>query len=223
MDLKTGFIEPPELDKRLGMLVYVTKSPPVIGRIKESFEDFHVEEVIDLKIVNSRLDKGYAVYLMEKRCMDTFSAVAKTAKLLDVPVNAVGYAGLKDTVAVTRQYITVPVEELKTLIENVKDKKLSLSFIGFSNKKLKPGCLVGNKFKVAVSLKGGEELDKVVNALRELSELSGIPGFYGYQRFGVRRPNTHVVGRFIVKRLWDEALREIVGHPYPWESPRSYE
>lgn len=223
MSSKTSFIEPPELDKRLGMLVYVTKSPPVIGRIKESFEDFYVEEVIDLKIVNGWFDKGYAVYLMEKRNMDTFSAVAKVAKLLDVPVDDIGYAGLKDTVAITRQYITVPVRKLKTLIENVEDRKLSLSFVGFSNRRLKPGCLVGNRFKVVVPLKDEEEFKKLVNALRELSELSGVPGFYGYQRFGVRRPNTHFVGRLIVKRLWDEALREIIGHPYPWEPPRSFE
>ncbi|MEM3547160.1 MAG: tRNA pseudouridine(13) synthase TruD [Candidatus Bathyarchaeia archaeon] len=223
MDSKTYYIEPPELDKRLGMLVYVTKSPPVAGRIKESFEDFYVEEIIDLKIVKSRLERGYAVYIMEKRNMDTFSAIAKAAKLLDVPSNAIGYAGLKDTVAVTRQYITVPVEKLKTIIENVEDKKLSLRFVGFSNRGLKPGRLVGNKFKIAISLESGERLDKLLNALKELSEVSGIAGFYGYQRFGVRRPNTHIVGKLMVKRLWDEAVREIAGHPYPWEPPQSYE
>jgi len=219
----TGFIEPPELDKKLGMLVYVTKSPPIVGRIKESFEDFYVEELIDLKIVNCKLDRGYAVYLMEKKCMDTFSAVAKAAKMLEVSVADIGYAGLKDTVAITRQYITVPVEKMKTLIENAEDRKLSLKFIGFSNRPLKPGSLVGNKFKIAISLEGRDELAKLVNALKELSELSGIAGFYGYQRFGVRRPNTHIVGKLIVKRMWNEAVREIVGHPYPWEPPQSYE
>ncbi len=223
MASKSGFIEPPELDKRLGMIIYLTRNPPVIGRIKESFEDFYVEEVVDLRIVNGRLDKGYAVYLMEKRCMDTFSAIAKAAKLLDVPASVIGYAGLKDTVAITRQHITVPVRKLKTLIENAEDKKLSLRFIGFSNRELKPGCLIGNKFKIAISLESEESIDRLVNALKELTELSGIPGFYGYQRFGVRRPNTHVVGKLIVKRMWDEAVREIVGHPYPWEPPRSYE
>lgn len=223
MASKIGFIEPPELDKRLGMLVYVTGSSPVVGRIKESSEDFYVEEIVDLKIVNGRLNKGYAVYVMEKRNMDTFSAVAKAAKLLNVPVSVIGYAGLKDTVAITRQYITVPVRRLKTLIGNVEDKRLSLGFVGFTNRRLKPGSLVGNRFKIVISLKDGGELDKLVNALKALSELSGIPGFYGYQRFGIRRPNTHVVGRLIVKRMWDEALREIVGRPCPWEPPQSYE
>lgn len=223
MNLKTGFIEPPEFDKKLGMLVYVTRSPPVVARIKENFEDFYVEEIVDLKIVDSKLERGYAVYIMEKRNMDTFSAIAKTAKLLGVPVSTIGYAGLKDTVAITRQYVTIPVGKLKTIIENVEDRKLSLRFVGFSNKGLKPGCLVGNKFKIAVSLGSGEKIDKLINALKELSELSGIAGFYGYQRFGVRRPNTHTIGKLIVKRLWDEALREIVGHPYPWEPPQSYE
>lgn len=216
-------LEPPEADRRVGMLVYVTKSPPVEGRIRESVEDFEVEEITDLRIVDRRMEKGYAVYLMEKRCMDTFTAVRRVAKLLGVSVRDVSYAGLKDTVAITRQYITVPASKVSTVEGYLDDGRVSLRFIGYSNRKLKPGALKGNRFKIAVSLRDRGELEKLVDALRELSELSGIPGFYGYQRFGVRRPNTHIVGRFIVKRMWEAAVREIAGRPYPWEPRLSFE
>ncbi|MCD6444769.1 tRNA pseudouridine(13) synthase TruD, partial [Candidatus Bathyarchaeota archaeon] len=216
-------IEPPEIDKRVGMLVYVTRSPPVSGRIREKVEDFEVEEVTDLKIVERRMERGYAVYLMEKRRMDTFTAVRRAARLLGVSVKDVRYAGLKDTVAVTRQYITVPADRLSEVKENLDDGRVSLRLVGYSNRRLRPGALRGNRFKIAVSLRDKGELKKFIDALKELSELSGIPGFYGYQRFGVRRPNTHVVGRFIVKRMWDAAVREIAGNPYPWEPPLSYE
>lgn len=218
-----GIIEPPEIDRRVGMLVYVTKSPPVDGRIRERVEDFEVEEVTDLRMVRQPMEKGYAVYLMEKRRMDTFTAVRRAARLLGVSVRDVSYAGLKDTIAITRQYITVPAYGLSTVKEHLDDGRVSLRFVGYSNRRLRPGALRGNKFKIAVSLRDKGELRKFVDALRELSELSGIPGFYGYQRFGVRRPNTHVVGRFIVKRMWDAAVREIAGNPYPWEPPLSYE
>ena len=216
-------IEPPEIDKRVGMLVYVTRSPPVAGRIREKVEDFEVEEVTDLRIVERRMERGYAVYLMEKRRMDTFTAVRRVARLLGVSVKDVRYAGLKDTVAVTRQYITVPADRLSEVKENLDDGRVSLRLVGYSNRRLRPGALRGNRFKIAVSLRDKGELKKFIDALKELSELSGIPGFYGYQRFGVRRPNTHVVGRFIVKRMWDAAVREIAGNPYPWEPPLSYE
>lgn len=218
-----GIIEPPEIDKRVGMLVYVTRSPPVDGRIREKVDDFEVEEVTDLRIVERRMEKGYAVYLMEKRRMDTFTAVRRAARLLGVSVRDVSYAGLKDTVAVTRQYITVPARKLSTVEENLGDGRVSLRFVGYSNRRLRPGALRGNRFRIAVSLRDKGEFRKFVDALRELSELSGVPGFYGYQRFGVRRPNTHVVGRFIVKRMWDATVREIAGNPYPWEPSLSYE
>ena len=48
-----------------------------------------------------------------------------------------------------------------------------------------------------------------------------IPNYYGYQRFGYVRPITHLVGKKILERSWDEVIMYIIGKPFPKESPRA--
>ena len=41
----------------------------------------------------------------------------------------------------------------------------------------------------------------------------GVPNYYGLQRFGVNRPNTHVIGKAILKQDFEEAARIFLGMP----------
>ena len=45
---------------------------------------------------------------IEKRGLTTFDAIARLAAAFDVPARDVGYAGMKDKQATTRQWLSVP-------------------------------------------------------------------------------------------------------------------
>ncbi|MEM1872827.1 MAG: tRNA pseudouridine(13) synthase TruD, partial [Candidatus Nezhaarchaeales archaeon] len=42
-----------------------------------------------------------------------------------------------------------------------------------------------------------------------------------YQRFGINRPNTHIVGKLLIKGDYEKAVMEILATPYPHE-PKSH-
>ncbi len=214
-------VEPPDLEKSIGILVYLTCSPPIRAKLRERFEDFIVEEILHPEVVLGERGR-YAIFVLEKRGVDTFEAVRIAARLLRVDWRTVGYAGMKDRNALTRQYISVPAGLLDGPPASLSSGRVSLRLVGYSDKPVKRGLLAGNQFKIVLRHRS-EEPEKVRGALYALGELGVIPGFYGHQRFGTRRPNTHIVGHYLVRREWDKAVAEIAGHPYPFESPEAQE
>jgi tRNA pseudouridine13 synthase len=51
----------------------------------------------------------------------------------------------------------------------------------------------------------------------------GVPNYFGYQRFGTVRPNTHLVGREIVKGNLEKAVMKYLGEPFEGEKRDAYE
>src|SRR5687767_2788907 len=81
--------------------------PGTGGRIKDRPEDFEVEEIPAYEPAGS----GDHLFLwVEKRGMGAEFFARQVAQRLRVPVGAVGTAGMKDRHAVTRQWVSVPVE-----------------------------------------------------------------------------------------------------------------
>jgi len=212
-------MRPPPIDLELGLEVYVTSTPPLEARLADRPSSLIVEE-IPPKDLEVKGEGRYAIYLLEKRMMTTTRAVAKAARFLGAPRGIIGYAGLKDKDAVTRQLISVPVRLAGRLMENAGEKDLKLRLLGFSDKPLRRGMLEGNRFKLRLATPSPS---KACMVFEELRAIGGIPGYYGYQRFGTRRPNTHRVGMMLHRRMWMNAVREIAGHPYPHEDARSRE
>jgi conserved hypothetical protein TIGR00094 len=87
-----------------------------------------------------------------------------------------------------------------------------------NEKKLRIGQLLGNKFKILIR-DTPDPVKDVVTAQEILKELgqTGVPNYYGYQRFGKKRPNTHVVGRFLIQNDVKGAVDSYIGNPYPEE------
>jgi tRNA pseudouridine13 synthase len=107
----------PEIEKLLGMEVYTTKSVGVGGLIRESVDDFVVEEVlvdgskaslngeVRSRVLGSSLQKQrFLLCTLVKRNWDTFIAVKNIAKFLGIDQARVQFAGIKDAKAVTAQH-----------------------------------------------------------------------------------------------------------------------
>lgn len=155
-------------------------------KIRQAPEDFVVEELLDL-----RLEKAgeFRVYELMKRGVDALQALRHVAKSSSVPFNSIGYCGLKDKHALTRQYLSVPRNyELRTLDE----PNLKLLFLGYSGNNLSLGDFKANKFTITVRGIRKGELEGVYHKAENLA----VPNYFDSQRFG-----SVVNGDFIIKHV----------------------
>jgi len=204
-----------ELDRLLGMEVYGTTTSGTGGVIRKSLEDFVVEEIP----LRGGTSGSLALLVIEKRGIDTLTAAVMLSKKLKIPLKHVGFAGLKDTRAISRQRFTVKVPE-NFDVYSISSEKLKVIDVYRTKKHLRPGMLLGNSFTIRirdldVSVREAEDLLR--GTLSQLSELGGAPNFYGYQRFGVNRPNTHIVGKLLIQGDYEKAVMEMLATPYPNE------
>ena len=88
------------------MMPYLTADiPGTGGKIKETPEDFMVEEV-PLYLPCGEGEHTYVT--IEKRGITTLEAIRRFGRALQVPERDIGYAGMKDAVGLTRQTFSIP-------------------------------------------------------------------------------------------------------------------
>ncbi len=153
--------------------------------LKQVPEDFEVEELP----AYTPSGVGQHLYLfVEKRGCTTADLARALARAFSVPERAVGYAGLKDRQAVTRQWLSVMTDrsDVPALPESLAVKVLASARHG---NKLRTGQLRGNRFHVL--LRGASDLSLARQALTFLSA-QGLPNWYGTQRFGRAGDNAEV-------------------------------
>ncbi len=161
----------------------------------------------------------HTLFVLEKYDWDTWKAVRRIGRELRRRDKDFGIAGMKDKRAVTAQRVTVrgvPPEAL----ERVRVKDMVVVPMGRTRRKLRPGDLWGNRFVITVR---GADVDSLETAVHAVREAGGVPNFFGVQRFGSRRPVTHVVGRYVVKEDWERAVYEFLTLEFPRESEEAIE
>jgi len=201
----------PEIDSRIGIDVYSTEFNGIGGKIRVNDEDFMVSEV--LSETSQRLIKevsGYAVYKLTKRKIDTNHALSDIFRKKRIRLKSLG---LKDAAAITEQYVCSTNKS--NAIENFSAQRYSLSKIGFVKKPLSKKDMVGNHFKIKIS--------DCSDGLENFSEQNRILNFYGYQRFGSKRPITHLIGKAILQRRFDKVIDIILSYTSPFDSKENTE
>jgi tRNA pseudouridine13 synthase len=189
---------------------FLSKSPGIGGKLKTKPDDFIVEEISSDGTI-FQLDQGlpregqgkFSHFILQKTDWSTSSAILEIAKRLRVGHKRFSYAGTKDKVAITTQLASafdIPKEKLLDL--RIKDIKINGAW--HANDKVHMGELLGNRFSIRLE---GADLDE--QKINEISaELNGkMPNFFGEQRFGSTRRNTHLVGLEILKNNLEEACR----------------
>lgn len=120
---------------------------------------------------------------IEKNGANTVFVAQRLAEAAGVSERDVGYAGLKDRYAVTRQWFSLYLPKGETpdltLIEHPEFKVLSQSR---HINKLRPGHLKGNRFRIMLRDVIGER--KAIEANLQAVALHGVPNYFGTQRFG---------------------------------------
>lgn len=152
------------------------------GKFKQSPEDFEVEEV------PAYLPCGEGEHLflwVEKRGVSTPDAAKRIARQLGLGDRDIFWAGLKDKLAVTRQFFCVS-SRAEGSVATFEDPEVKILSAKRHKNKLKTGHLEGNKFKLRVTeVTAPDVLRERWDALLK----TGLPNFFGDQRFGAAGGN----------------------------------
>ena len=201
----------PQIDKEIGISVYTTKSSSISGKIKQNENDFSVKEVLSEKAIDSfDNDEGHAVYLLKKSGIDTNHALADIEKRYGLVLKSLG---LKDANAKTEQYVYA-YKKINSL-EEYNGKKYSAQRVGFVKKPISKKDMLGNYFEIRVS--------DLNDTLPSFSGNENILNFFGYQRFGSKRPITHLVGKSIIKGDYEEAIEYLLSFSSKYDSEKNNE
>ncbi len=153
--------------------------PGIAGTLKSQPEDFEVEEIP----AYSPCGDGEHLYLwIEKRGVSADELSRHLSSVLGISSGDLGIAGLKDKHAVTRQFVSVP-SRLESLVPSLNTDHIRVLSATPHKNKLRTGHLHGNRFRVLVRNVEPDALAKAT-AIAERVRLSGLPNYFGSQRFG---------------------------------------
>ncbi len=148
--------------------------------LKRHNEDFLVTEL------PLQLPSGAGEHLwleVEKNGANTAFVAQQLAEAAGVQERDVGYAGLKDRYAITRQWFSLylPKGETPELtqLQHPEFRVLSQSR---HVKKLRPGDLQGNQFGILLRAVSGPR--EAIEANLQAIAAQGVPNYFGAQRFG---------------------------------------
>lgn len=143
-------------------------------------EDFFVEELPGFEPSGAG---EHLLLTIEKRGMNTAFAAKTIAQWAGVDESAIGYAGLKDRHAVTRQRFSVWIpKKIAPDLAALQSDALRVLEHAWHARKLPRGALAGNRFVLVLrELEGQRE---AVDARLSAIARRGVPNHFGEQRFG---------------------------------------
>ncbi len=146
-------------------------------------------------------DGEHDVLWIEKSGANTLWVARNLARFAGVTLRDVGYAGMKDRIAVTRQWFSVRRPSAAgTDWAALRIPGVQLLAKSRNQRKLRQGAHCGNAFRIA--LRGVAGLDEPLRQLLERCRDGGVPNYFGEQRFGRDGNNVAMARAFFAgKRL----------------------
>lgn len=148
--------------------------------LKRFNEDFVVTEL------PLQLPAGQGEHLwldVEKNGANTAFVAQQLADAAGVSSRDVGYAGLKDRHAVTRQWFSIYLPQAETPdLTTLAHPEFKVLAQSRHLKKLRPGDLQGNRFRIVLREVHGDRA--AIEANLQAVAAHGVPNYFGAQRFG---------------------------------------
>jgi tRNA pseudouridine13 synthase len=96
----------------------------------------------------------------------------------------------------------------------------------YSRERVYSQLIKGNRFHITI-----RGIDYPVSVIKERAEgiqeeierVGGVPNFFGHQRFGTIRPNTHLIGKQLTRGDAEKAALEFLAKPSAHEHPQARE
>lgn len=154
--------------------------PQVSGQLRSVPEDFKVDEDCDVALDGS----GEHLWIrIEKTNLTTLAAIDRLAAVLGVAARHIGYSGLKDRHAVTRQWLSVAWPIKAALPVWPQEDDLRVLDTVRHGRKLRRGTHRRNHFVIRIRNLHPVDEDALKAALTRV-RVQGVPNYFGPQRFG---------------------------------------
>lgn len=157
--------------------------------IRNQREFFQVDEQLPFEPDG---EGGHVWLKIQKRGINTDWLAGELAKFAGVHPVAVGFAGLKDRHAVTRQWFSINLEGFEEPDwSSFETEDIQIIEQTRHGKKLKRGVLTGNVFKLRLTDLKGDKADWEAS-LNKVKQ-QGVPNYFAEQRFGHQAGNLYRV------------------------------
>lgn len=155
-------------------------APLFVAQIRQQVVDFQVTEELTIEFSG---DGEHDYLWIEKTGTNTEWLARQLAGFAGVPAKDIGYAGLKDRHAVTRQWFSVPrwhAPDWDALVL----EGVSVLDVRRHQRKLRRGAHRANHFRIVLRGEGldanTKDVEQRIQRIREF----GVPNYFGEQRFG---------------------------------------
>lgn len=165
--------------------------PCGVATLRAVAEDFVVEETLGFEP-----DGGGAHRLLwvEKRGANTPFVARALARLAGVRPADIGFAGMKDRHALTRQWFSIPASA-KVPVAGCEGEGFRVLRVAAHSRKLHRGALAGNRFVLRLGDFDGD-LRALAGRARTIAA-RGVPNYFGPQRFGRDAANLGTVAAWL--------------------------
>jgi len=154
--------------------------PVCTATYKTEPEDFIVEEIPNFTPSG---DGEHALLHIQKRNENTPWLAKQLARLAGIKNMDVGFAGMKDRHAVTTQWFSVRLAgKQEPEWHQLENENIKILQTTRHSRKIKRGALVGNRFRLLLRDVVGNT--KEIEQRLQLIQQSGVPNYFGEQRFG---------------------------------------
>jgi len=165
-------------------LVYPYGPPVAKAVLKSRLSDFRVSEELGFEPTG---EGEHLFLLVEKSGLSTHELITGVARDYSLDPRHIGYSGLKDKHALTRQWLSLHMPGKKPPAELFKGNGYQVLKQASHNRKLRPGTHKYNSFEVHL-----REVSDFPDKTREqISAVTrqGFANYFGAQRFGRRQDN----------------------------------
>jgi len=156
--------------------IRASSTPLIQAKFKHQPDDFCVEESLVFELSG----EGEHLYLyVEKTNTNTRDVQTDLARIYQVPLVDVGYAGMKDRHAVCRQWFSVRLPKTEA-IGSFTNGSVRVLKQAYHTKKLRIGDVAINHFRILL---------RDVTSEPNIDALRKVPNYFGAQRFGKQGQN----------------------------------
>jgi len=173
-------------------------------------EDFQVEEQISLRPGGGR----FAFYELTKKSLGTPEAVDAVVERWNLSRSQVGFAGLKDRHALTRQFVTIEGGPR----QNLKQTNFELAYKGQVGRPVQARDIEANRFTVVLRDLTTPELVTAQQAAADVAA-SGVANYFDEQRFGSLGESGEFIGKPWCLGNYERALWLALAEPNVHDRP----
>lgn len=181
----------------LDALAFAHGLPQLRATLKQEFSDFRVDEELGFSFTE---EGEHICILVKKTDLSTIEVVKRLSEVTGARRSSIGYAGMKDKRGECTQWFSVQLAAPEErCLQDFENPSLQILETHRNSRKIRIGSHKSNHFQIRLRDCIGLQSD-FDERLRRI-ELTGVPNYFGSQRFGRQMSNMTQVQELMIAEL----------------------